>query len=569
VKAPALADGAVDLPWLAPCAASLVALVRAPSQGFWPQVRSDPGLVLLLLRHSEADGSRTTSPFVRNSRLFESALQFLGQPGFVDWNEAGLFPIYRTCWLQAQVAERLARRLEDCDAESAWTGGLLAPLGWLAATAVEGAAVAACLAHADFPLRAGLLQQQLWGLDHTAIARRLCRRWHLPSWLGAIVGSLALPAGIAQSLGADRRLFQVVQLACALVQEHDLGLGLIVGGSSVELRAELGLAPGSVEEIVEQTLNRPLPARPPISPWQAPAEVSLLPDYLRLACEHQSRHDRPLVERLQGEVDQLQRALEEQCGTEKERLATLKLNAVAELAAGASHEINNPLAVISGQAQYLLSHETEPDRTKSLQKIVGQAQRIHQILNDLMNFARPAPPQKQAVQPGELVGAVVESLRSLAASRQVQLLCPEAPATSGHILGDAAQLKMALVALLRNAVEAAPAEGWASLRLQPAGDDLEFVVEDNGPGPTPAAREHMFDPFYSGRSAGRGRGLGLTMAWRLARQNGGDVRFEAIDHGPTRFVLRLPLASRATNGSGPSPEANGVNGCHRPTPSLS
>ena len=49
-------------------------------------------------------------------------------------------------------------------------------------------------------------------------------------------------------------------------------------------------------------------------------------------------------------------------------------------------------------------------------------------------------------------------------------------------------------------------------------------LEDNGPGPTPLDREHLFDPFYSGRKAGRGPGLGLPAAWQLARQHGGDVR---------------------------------------------
>jgi len=66
------------------------------------------------------------------------------------------------------------------------------------------------------------------------------------------------------------------------------------------------------------------------------------------------------------------------------------------------------------------------------------------------------------------------------------------------------------------------------------------VVEDSGPGPSSNQREHLFDPFYSGRLAGRGRGLGLPTAWRLAREHGGDVRFDPLPQGPTRFVLSLP-----------------------------
>ena len=56
-------------------------------------------------------------------------------------------------------------------------------------------------------------------------------------------------------------------------------------------------------------------------------------------------------------------------------------------------------------------------------------------------------------------------------------------------------------------------------------------------------RDHLFDPFYSGRLAGRGRGFGLPTAWRLAREHGGDVRFDRPVEGPTRFILSLPRDS--------------------------
>jgi signal transduction histidine kinase len=124
------------------------------------------------------------------------------------------------------------------------------------------------------------------------------------------------------------------------------------------------------------------------------------------------------------------------------------------------------------------------------------------------------------------------------------------------LCADPGQVRTALTCLLRNAVEAAPAEGWAALRLEThSADAVEIVVEDNGPGPPPQQREHLFDPFYCGRSAGRGRGLGLPTAWRLARQHGGDVHFVSLPDGPTRFVLTLPVelpSGPATNGHGAS-----------------
>ena len=111
---------------------------------------------------------------------------------------------------------------------------------------------------------------------------------------------------------------------------------------------------------------------------------------------------------------------------------------------------------------------------------------------------------------------------------------------------DGDQVRTALGCLLRNAIEAASADGWARLVLAEPGpaEHIEVFVEDSGPGPTAEQRPHLFDPFYSGRSAGRGRGLGLPVAWRLARQQGGDLRLEpSRPNAPTRFVLALPRAT--------------------------
>jgi signal transduction histidine kinase len=260
---------------------------------------------------------------------------------------------------------------------------------------------------------------------------------------------------------------------------------------------------------------------------------------LELADDIAARRGVDLVPRLESEIDRLHLLLLDQSAGEACRLRELKLSALAEFAAGAGHEINNPLAVISGQAQYLLGNEADPARQKALSTVVQQAQRIHQILTDLMHFARPSRPQKQAVDVRDLALGTAAVLEELATQRQVRVevvLPDEACVTDG----DPRQLHTALNCLLRNAVEAAPVTGWARVRIEPSADRLRVVVEDSGPGPLPAHTEHLFDPFFSGRLAGRGRGLGLATAWRLAREQGGDVWYEPLPSGPTRFVLSVP-----------------------------
>ncbi|HEX4590742.1 MAG TPA: HAMP domain-containing sensor histidine kinase, partial [Gemmataceae bacterium] len=432
------------------------------------------------------------------------------------------------------VAEKGGRLEPDCAAAA----GLLAPLGWLALTATKPDAVAACLADDALRHQPDAVQQRYFGSTTAEIARRLARRWELPAWLAAVVGYLDLPANVAPTFGGDPLLTTVVHAAVGLAARAGANpLALATGSSLDESLARLGLDAAAFNG----------PHRPPeIEPRANPYDAPLLPQLLELAAENAGRRETHLVPRLESEVDRLHRLLLDQRAGEGERLRCQKLSALAEFAAGAGHEINNPLAVISGQAQYLLGLEADPDRQRSLRTIVQQTQRIHQILTDLMQFAKPAKPQKRAVDVRDLAHEASVSQADLAAQRQVrvELLTPDEPCVT-H--GDPKQLLAALGGLLRNAIEAAPVSGWARLRIEIDGEPgrlggpwLRLVVEDSGPGPADTQTEHLFDPFFSGRPAGRGRGLGLSTAWRLVRENGGDVSYELIPSGPTRFVITLP-----------------------------
>ena len=146
--------------------------------------------------------------------------------------------------------------------------------------------------------------------------------------------------------------------------------------------------------------------------------------------------------------------------------------------------------------QYLLVSEQEPARRKALQTIVGQTQRIHRTLTQLMQFARPPVPRKQHV---DLAGLprCGRQFAILADERQVRLISPESP-MSLTLSSNAGQMHTAIAALLRNAIEAAPANGWASVAVQHEAHAVSIVVEDSGPGLSVTDHEHLFDPFYSG-----------------------------------------------------------------------
>ena len=211
-----------------------------------------------------------------------------------------------------------------------------------------------------------------------------------------------------------------------------------------------------------------------------------------------------------------------------ERLEREKLESLKELAYGASHEINNPLANIAARAQTLLEDETDPERRRKLAAIHRQAMRAHEMIADLMLFARPPKLELAAVQSAAARRAASStSIASWPPEREIELACdvcerrrsscrptqrnwpsrsapwsptrsrPSAPAGSVHVTARRTE---------------SAGESWA-----------EVIVRDDGPGISPEVRRHMFDPFFSGREAGRGLGFGLSKCWRIVTDHGGQV----------------------------------------------
>ncbi|HVX62863.1 MAG TPA: ATP-binding protein [Pirellulales bacterium] len=235
----------------------------------------------------------------------------------------------------------------------------------------------------------------------------------------------------------------------------------------------------------------------------------------------------------------------------QERLEADRLEAMAELAAGAGHEINNPIAVIAGRAQLFLREERDPERRRELAVMNGQAMRVYEMISDMMLFARPPQPKLADCDLAALTTRVLAELAPALAERRI---ATESEGTGEPLViqADPDQLGVALKALLENALESMPQGGRIDVRLRrisPAacngdsGGQIELVVRDNGPGISPEIRLRMFDPFYSGRSAGRGLGMGLSKCWRIITNHGGRIEVESeLGRGAT-FIICLPVAA--------------------------
>jgi signal transduction histidine kinase len=255
-----------------------------------------------------------------------------------------------------------------------------------------------------------------------------------------------------------------------------------------------------------------------------------------------------------------------------ETLEAEKLEAMAEFAAGAGHEINNPLAIISGRAQLFLREERDPQRRRELAVLNTQANRVYEMIADMMLFARPPQPRLVAADLATLLQGMIDELAPKAAERGIQL-CLTGDRKPLFVQADPAQLQVALRAMCDNSLQAMQSEGRLELSLsrtadqqlpaqfpaerseRPSQDYAKITVCDTGPGIPEDVRRHLFDPFFSGRGAGRGLGLGLSKCWRIVTNHGGKILVDSAVGGPTTFTILLPLDAQADDGAGTCAEA--------------
>jgi len=245
--------------------------------------------------------------------------------------------------------------------------------------------------------------------------------------------------------------------------------------------------------------------------------------------------------------EQLAGAGEVLAATQEALAEARTLAAMGEMAAGAGHELNNPLAVISGRAQLMREQASKAEDRETWQQIAEQSQRISDIITDLMDFASPRGASGAPVDAGQLLREVVDAVKASGdpsvSGCEIVIESPPAPLS---IFADAAQIRVALREVVTNAAIAAT--GAPQVRISAEAGELNetvlVTITDNGPGMDSATLASVFTPFFSVQEAGRRRGLGLPRAQRYVINNGGRMWIESrLGEGTTVFI-QLPRAAR-------------------------
>ena len=249
--------------------------------------------------------------------------------------------------------------------------------------------------------------------------------------------------------------------------------------------------------------------------------------------EYANRELEALTRRLSRQVEDTGTALR---ATRRRAQTAEELAAVGTVVAGLAHEIGTPMGVIQGHAE-LLEKAAGDDRSRWRARAIGeQVERISNIIQTLLNLARPREPVRQPV---DLVALVEKTLSFLGEKLQrrgveVERRFDEIPS----IWGDDEKLQQLFLNLFLNAIDAMPDGGKLFVALQ-GGEDgqVAVTVRDDGVGMGADALERIFEPFYTTKEAGRGSGLGLMVARGIVRDHDGEIRASSEAGRGTEFRI--------------------------------
>src|SRR5438552_2871670 len=231
---------------------------------------------------------------------------------------------------------------------------------------------------------------------------------------------------------------------------------------------------------------------------------------------------------------------------EEQLIQAEKLAAMGQMLAGVAHELNNPLTAILGVTELLRDRPGADDSTKrQLELTHRQARRAARIVQNLLEFSRPASPQKKPLDLNNLLERTLQLHEHSLRRNNIEVdfrLQHDLPG----VVGDANQLIQVFLNLITNAEQAIREvrdSGRIQIRSGQNGNQLAVTVQDDGVGIRPEALPRIFDPFYTTKRPGGGTGLGLSICMSIIREHGGSIEAETLPAAGSAFTIYLPIAS--------------------------
>src|SRR5256714_11148083 len=241
-------------------------------------------------------------------------------------------------------------------------------------------------------------------------------------------------------------------------------------------------------------------------------------------------------------------------------LQTEKLVSLGQLAAGAAHEINNPLAAILGFSDLLADDVTLPEKARTTAaEIRDQARRIKTLVANLLSFARQVPPERTLLDINTVATNAVQ-LRALdlrASNSRIEL---QLESVLPGVRGDGNQLMQVFFNIVSNGIDAMEGAKGGVLTIKTIRDRANVVILFSDTGPGIKDPQRVFDPFYTTKPVGKGTGLGLSICFGIVQEHGGRILCYNGQQGGAVFRVELPAVLAAF----PAKEMQHAGGAGRP-----
>jgi len=228
---------------------------------------------------------------------------------------------------------------------------------------------------------------------------------------------------------------------------------------------------------------------------------------------------------------------------QRQMVQTEKLVSLGQLAAGAAHEINNPLTGILGYSDLLADDSELGERQRAVaDKIRTLSRRIKTLVTNLLSFARRVPAEKSHIDLNQvLISALHLSNLDLRGKKIEVLTLPEEDLPS--VWGDANQILQVFFNLVSNAADALEEVGGGTLTIRTGHQDSRVLVEFSDTGPGVKSPSQVFDPFFTTKPVGKGTGLGLSICYGIVQEHGGRIECFNRAEGGASFVVELPAVA--------------------------